>query len=102
MMGYDDDQDLVDAIALADEQMPTLLPAAYAACIEQEEAEALAQSLEMELQRVNREKERQQAEQREAERLQAEREFEIQEAKRREEESRQADQPPQCYIQVNC
>ena len=37
MMGYDDDQDLVDAVALADDITPALLPAAYAACVEQEE-----------------------------------------------------------------
>ena len=55
-MGYDDDQELVDAIILAEELMPTLLPAAFAACMEQEEREILAQSIDAELQRVKREK----------------------------------------------
>ena len=77
--------------------MPALLPAAYEACIEQEEREILAQSIEMELQRVNREKARQEVEQREAEQREAERrEAEKQEAERREAEQRQANQPPQC------
>ena len=49
--------------------MPALLPAAFAACIEQEENEALAQSIELERQRAER-----QREQIEVERLIAEQE----------------------------
>ena len=92
IMGYDDDQDLVDAVGLAHDIMPVLLPAAYAACIEQEEREVLAQSVELELQRVRHAKERQEAERLEAEQREAER----LEAERREAEQRQANQPPQC------
>ena len=92
MMGYDDHQDLVDAVGLAHDIMPALLPAAYAACIEQEEREVLAQSIEMEIQRVNREKKREEAERLEAQQREAER----LEAERREAEQRQANQPPQC------
>ena len=66
MMGYDDDQDLVDAVSLAHDMMPTLLPPAFAACIEQEEREVLAQSIELEIQRANCEKEREEAERLEA------------------------------------
>ena len=50
MLGYDDDQELVDAICVAHDAMPALLPAAFAACIEQEENEVLAQSIELERQ----------------------------------------------------
>ena len=54
--GYDDDAGMVEAIVLADEMVPELLPAAFSACVEQQEREALAQSIDQELQRVEREK----------------------------------------------
>ena len=91
MLGYDDDQELVDAICVAHDAMPALFPAAFAACIEQEEREVLAQSIELELQRAKRQKE-----QEELERLQAEQEErERIEAELREAERLQANQPPQ-------
>ena len=82
MMGCDDEPDLVDAICLAHDVMP--------ACIEQEECEVLAQSIELELQRAKR-----QEEQEELERLQAEqREREGLEEELREAERHQANQSP--------
>ena len=60
-MGIEDDTDMVDAIVLANEIMPELLPAAFAKCVEQAERHALAQSIDQELRRVEIEKERQQA-----------------------------------------
>ena len=56
-MGHDDDTEMVEAIILADEMMPELLSAAFKACVEQQERYALAQSIDQELQRVEREKE---------------------------------------------
>ena len=57
-MGYDDDDaEMVDAILIADEMMTELLPAAFNVCVEQQERCALAQSIDQELQRVEREKE---------------------------------------------
>ena len=51
MQGLDDDSELVDAVCTAQDAMPTLLPVAFAACIEEEEREALARSIEVERQR---------------------------------------------------
>ena len=46
LQGLDDDTELVDAVCTAQDAMPTLLPAAYAACIEAEQQEAFARSIE--------------------------------------------------------
>ena len=87
MQGHEDDPEIVDAICLAHDAMPTLLPAALADCIEQEERETLAQSIELERQR----KQQLELEQRIAEREELERiQQEIEEAERR-----QPPQPPQ-------
>ena len=51
MQGHEDDPEIVEAICLAHDAIPALLPAALADCIEQEESEALAQSIELERQR---------------------------------------------------
>ena len=51
LQGLDDDSELVDAVCTAHDAMPTLLPVAFAACIEEEEKEALARSIESERQR---------------------------------------------------
>ena len=56
-MGHDDATEMVEAIVLADEMMPELLPAAFNVCVEQQERYALAQSIDQELRRVEREKE---------------------------------------------
>ena len=55
-MGHDDDTEMVEAIVLADEMMPELLPAAFNVCVEQQERRALAQSIDQELRRVERER----------------------------------------------
>ena len=47
MEGLDDDQELVDAVCVAHDAMPTLLPVAFAACIEEEEREARERSIEL-------------------------------------------------------
>ena len=86
-LGHEEDQGLVDAILLAEETMPRLLPAAFDACIQQQEREAqqerelLAQSIDQELKRVERKKQLQQ----EAER-----------AKEAEQRAREAEKPTQC------
>ena len=95
VQGYDDDQDLVDAICVAHDAMPALLPAAFAACIEQEEREVLAQSIELELQRAKRQKEQEEHERLQAEQKERERERERIELELREAEHLQANQPPQ-------
>ena len=46
--GLEDDTDIVDAVCTAQDAMPTLLPAAFAACIEAEQQEAMARSIEEE------------------------------------------------------
>ena len=63
--------------------MPELLPTAFEACIEQEEAEALAQSIELERQRAERHRQEQEAERLVAEQEENERiQLEIEEAER--------------------
>ena len=64
MQGYDDDSELVDALCVAHDAMPTLLPAAFAECVEEEQREAQAQSIELE----RRRKEQEELEQRIADR----------------------------------
>ena len=59
-MGYDDDPEMVDAIALADEVMPDILPKAFVHCAQQAEKRSPAQSIDDELKTVELEKERQQ------------------------------------------
>ena len=87
MQGHEDDPEIVEAICLAHDAMPTLLPAALADCIQQEERETLAQSIELERQR----KQQAEVEQRIAEREESETiQREIEEAERR-----QPPQPPQ-------
>ena len=51
MEGHEDDPEIVEAVCLAHDAMPSLLPAAFAECIEDEQREALAQSIELERQR---------------------------------------------------
>ena len=51
LQGLDDDTDLVDAVCTAQDAMPTLLPAAFDACIEAEQREAMARSIEAERER---------------------------------------------------
>ena len=46
LQGFEDDPELVDAVCVAQDAMPTLLPAAFAACIEAEQREAMARSIE--------------------------------------------------------
>ena len=65
LQGFDDDPELVDAICVAHDNMPALLPAAFVVCVEEEQKEALARSIESE---------RQRKEKAEVERLIAERE----------------------------
>ena len=55
MQGYEDDPEIVDAICVAHDAMPTLLPAAFAVCIEEEQREAQAQSIELERRRKEQE-----------------------------------------------
>ena len=55
LQGLDDDSEIVDAVCTAHDAMPTLLPAAFAACIEAEQQEALARSIEAE--RIRKEQE---------------------------------------------
>ena len=51
LQGFEDDPDLVDAVCMAQDAMPTLLPVAFAACIEAEQREAMARSIEAERER---------------------------------------------------
>ena len=91
MLGHDDDPEIVDAICVAHDAMPTLLPAAFAVCIEKEESEALAQSIVLEQQRAERQRQQQEAERLEAEADERERiQREIEETERL-----QASQTPQ-------
>ena len=79
MQGYEDDTEIVDAICLAHDAMPTLLPAAFAVCVEEEQREAQAQSIELE----RRRKEQEEWEQRIADREELERiQQEVEEAER--------------------
>ena len=55
MQGYEDDPEIVDAICVAHDAMPTLLPAAFAVCVEEEQREAQAQSIELERRRKEQE-----------------------------------------------
>ena len=43
MQGHEDDPEIVEAVCLAHDAMPTLLPAALTACIEYEQREMFAQ-----------------------------------------------------------
>ena len=91
VQGHDDDQELVDAICVAHDAMPDLLPTAFAACIEHEENEALAQSIELGRQRAERHRQEQDMERRIAEQEEREKiQQEIEEAERH-----RALQPPQ-------
>ena len=73
LQGLDDDSVLVDAVCTAHDAMPTLLPVAFAACIEEEEKEALARSIEFERQRKQQEEvDRLVADQEEREQIQRE------------------------------
>ena len=79
MLGHEDDPEIVDAICVAHDAMPTILPAAFAVCIEEEQREALAQSIELERQRKQQaELEQRIADQEELDRIQQE----IEEAER--------------------
>ena len=51
MQGHEDDPEIVDAICVAHANMPSLLPTAFAECIEEEAREIRAQSIELERQR---------------------------------------------------
>ena len=80
MLGHEDDPEIVDAICVAHDAMPTILPAAFAVCVEEEQREALTQPIELERQRKQQlELEQRIAEQEELERIQQE----IEEAERR-------------------
>ena len=93
--GLDDDAEVVDAVCVAQDAMPTLLPAAFAACIEAEQQEALARSIEAE--RVR--KEQQEIEQRIAELEECEKiQREIEEAERLHSRHVNADQITQLMI----
>ena len=73
MEGLDDDQELVDAVCVAHDAMPTLLPVAFAACIEEEEKEARERSIELaRQQRQQMEVDRLIADQEEREKIQRE------------------------------
>ena len=73
LQGFEDDSDIVDAVCVAHDAMPTLLPAAFAACIEEEQKEALARSIESERQRKEQaELEQRIADQEELEQIQRE------------------------------
>ena len=79
LQGFEDDQEIVDAVCVAHDAMPTLLPAAFAACIEEEQKEALTRSIESERLR----KEQAELEQRNADREELEGiQREIEEAER--------------------
>ena len=71
--GLDDDTEIVDAVCTAQDAMPTLLPAAFAACIEAERQEAMARSIEEErVRKEQREMEQRIAELEECEQIQRE------------------------------
>ena len=73
LQGLEDDSEIVDAICVAHDAMPTLLPAAFAVCIEEERKEALARSIESERQRKEQaELEQRIADQEELEQIQRE------------------------------
>ena len=55
LQGLDDDSEIVDAVCTAHDAMPALLPAAFTACMEAEQQEALARSIEAE--RIRKEQE---------------------------------------------
>ena len=55
LQGFEDDSEIVDAVCVAHDAMPTLLPVAFAACVEEEQKEALARSIEAE--RIRKEQE---------------------------------------------
>ena len=79
MQGHEDDPEIVDAICVAHDAMPTLLPAAFAVCVEEEQREAHAQSIELE----RRRKEQEELEQRIADREELEKiQQELEEAER--------------------
>ena len=79
LQGLDDDSEIVDAVCTAHDAMPTLLPAAFVACIEEEQQEAFARSIEAE--RIRKEQE--EVEQRIADREELEEiQREIEEAER--------------------
>ena len=73
LQGLEDDSEVVDAVCTAHDAMPTLLPAAFAACVEAEQQEALARSIEAERQRKEQaELEQRIADQEEREQIQRE------------------------------
>ena len=73
------DPEIVDAICVAHDAMPTLLPDAFAVCVEEEQREAQAQSIELE----RRRKEQEELEQRIADREELEKiQQELEEAER--------------------
>ena len=73
LQGLDDDTEIVDAVCTAQDAMPTLLPAAFAACIEAERQEALARSIEEErVRKEQKEMEQRIAELEECEQIQRE------------------------------
>ena len=77
--GLDGDSEIVDAVCTAHDAMPTLLPAAFVACIEAEQQEALARSIEAErIRKEQEELEQRIADQEEREQIQRE----IEEAER--------------------
>ena len=77
--GYDDDSELVEAICVAHDAMPVLLPAAFAVCVEEEQKEIFEQSIEDERIRKERaEMEQRRADQEEMDQIQRE----IEEAER--------------------
>ena len=95
LQGIEDDTEVVDAACTAQDAMPTLLPAAFEACIEAEQQEALARSIEAERKRKEQaEVERRIADLEECEQIQRE----IEEAERLHSRHVNADQITQLMI----
>ena len=95
LQGLDDDTEVVDAVCTAQDAMPTLLPAAFTACIEAERQEALARSIEAErVRKEQKEVEQRIAELEECEQIQRE----LEEAERLRSRNVNADQITQLMI----
>ena len=79
LQGFEDDPEIVEAICVAHDAMPTLLPAAFAVCVEEEQREIFARSIETErLRKEQAELEQRIADQEELDQIQ----HEIEEAER--------------------